>query len=60
MSNGILYRYHKDNERDEIQLVVPEHEQENVISAYHDDPIAGHYGTEKTIERITRRYTWKR
>ena len=59
MNNGLLYRYNPDGDSDNSQLLVPELEQINVISAYHDEPTAGHYGTEKTFARIAQRYYWK-
>ncbi|CAG9568732.1 unnamed protein product [Danaus chrysippus] len=59
MNDGLLYRYYTDTNRDESQLVVPKQEQLNVIATYHDAETAGHYGAEKTIERISRRYFWK-
>ncbi|KAL0821643.1 hypothetical protein ABMA28_005084 [Loxostege sticticalis] len=59
MVNGLLYRYNPEKDDEDCQLVVPKAEQEKIISAYHDDPIAGHYGVEKTIGRISRRYYWK-
>ncbi|KAL0838547.1 hypothetical protein ABMA28_016655 [Loxostege sticticalis] len=59
MDNGLLYRYNPEKDDEDCQLVAPKAEQEKIISAYHDDPIAGHYGVEKTIGRISRRYYWK-
>ncbi|KAI8436675.1 hypothetical protein MSG28_010163 [Choristoneura fumiferana] len=41
------------------QLVIPKQEQANIIAAYHDDSTAGHYGTDKTLDRLTKRYFWK-
>lgn len=58
MNNGMLYRLHPDSEADDAQLVVPSHEWANVLSAYHDDPLAGHYGAEKTYQKIANRYYW--
>jgi hypothetical protein len=61
MNNELLYRYSPDPDRDAetCQLVIPKQEQRNIISAYHDDAIAGHYGLEKTINRISNCYYWK-
>lgn len=59
MNDGLLYRYNPDIDNEECQLVVPKDEQEKVLGAYHDDPMSGHYGVEKTLERITKRYYWK-
>lgn len=59
LNNGLLYRYNPIDDSEEAQLVVPQHEWSNVLSAYHDDPLAGHYGADKTYQRIARRYYWK-
>ncbi|CAG9134097.1 unnamed protein product [Plutella xylostella] len=59
MNNGLLYRHNPNVDADDAQLVVPEHEWSNILCAYHDDPLAGHYGSEKTYQRICRRYYWK-
>lgn len=59
MNEGVLYRYSPDSEAEEAQLVVPAHEQENVLKHYHDDATAGHYGVDKTITRIASRYYWQ-
>ncbi|KAJ0171192.1 hypothetical protein K1T71_013391 [Dendrolimus kikuchii] len=59
MNNGLLYRYNPTLDSEEAQLVVPQHEWANVLAVYHDDPLAGHYGGDKTYQRIARRYHWK-
>lgn len=59
MNNGMLYRLNPRIEADDAQLVVPETEWANVLKEYHDNPLAGHYGVEKTFEKITKRYYWK-
>lgn len=59
LNDGIVYRYTQDDDSDDSQIVVPSQEQDKIIKTYHDDPTAGHYGIEKTIERITKRYYWK-
>ncbi|CAG4987874.1 unnamed protein product [Colias eurytheme] len=59
MNNGLLYRYSPDTDIGISQLVIPKQEQNSIISVYHDEPIAGHYGAEKTFERIAKRYFWK-
>lgn len=57
MNDGVLYRYNND-ESDEAQLVVPEHERSDILKIYHDESTAGHYGAERTIQRIASRYFW--
>ena len=37
---------------------VPEIIRTELISRYHDDPLAGHFGIEKTRELIARKYYW--
>lgn len=59
MNNGVLYKYNPEGDREDAQLLVPEHEWKNTLSVYHDDPMAGHYGSDKTYQRIARRYYWK-
>ncbi|XP_073962916.1 uncharacterized protein [Choristoneura fumiferana] len=59
MNNGILYRYYPHSEAESSQLVIPKQEQSSIIHAYHNEATAGHYGTDKTFERIAKRYFWK-
>lgn len=54
-----MYRLVPDSDSEKAQLVVPEHEWTNILIAYQDDPLAGHYGVETTVVRISRRYYWK-
>lgn len=56
MHDGILYKYTGDG--DEALLVIPEHEQADILYDYHDAPTAGHYGIERTLARIMSRYYW--
>ncbi|KAL0860421.1 hypothetical protein ABMA27_009813 [Loxostege sticticalis] len=58
LNNGLLYRNNPNVENDDAQLVVPQHEWANVLSTYHDNPLAGHYGSDKTYEAIAKRYYW--
>ena len=41
------------------QLVVPAALRQEVLTAGHDDPTAGHLGTHKTYEKLRRRYYWR-
>uniref|UniRef100_A0A1Y1KT95 RNA-directed DNA polymerase n=1 Tax=Photinus pyralis TaxID=7054 RepID=A0A1Y1KT95_PHOPY len=56
LMNGVLHRYHMDG--DEAQLVVPRSKVEEVLKLYHDSPLAGHYGVDKTYQRVASRYYW--
>ncbi|XP_072377836.1 uncharacterized protein [Diabrotica undecimpunctata] len=55
---GILYRYTPDLDIGEAQLVAPKSRIQNILSDYHDAPLAGHYGAERTYQRIASRYYW--
>ena len=37
---------------------VPEIIRSEVISRHHDDPLAGHFGIDKTRELVERKYYW--
>ena len=37
---------------------IPETLQTNLLERNHDDPLAGHFGVEKTLELLTRKYFW--
>ena len=37
---------------------VPEIIRSEVISRHHDDPLAGHFGIDKTKELVSRKYYW--
>ena len=48
--DGVLH--HQD------QPFVPEVIRTELISRHHDDPLAGHFGIDKTRELVTRKYYW--
>ncbi|GJQ75192.1 hypothetical protein Trydic_g9794 [Trypoxylus dichotomus] len=54
MNNGVLYHYNQDAE--DPQLVVPTSMRVIIMKEYHDAPTAGHYGAEKTFQRISSKY----
>ncbi|KAL0821581.1 hypothetical protein ABMA28_005033 [Loxostege sticticalis] len=56
MSHGVLHRYDPEADSDEVQLVVPSSKREEVLKEFHDSPIAGHQGVERTLHRIRQRY----
>ena len=37
---------------------MPEIIETELISRHHDDPLAGHFGIEKTCELVAQRYYW--
>lgn len=56
--NGILYRYSPEQEGEDAQLVVPKSCIPDILHHYHDSEYAGHYGIERTIQRIAANYYW--
>lgn len=55
---GVLYRYAPEADEEFAQLVVPSQERGKILTEYHDSPLAGHNGIERTIARIASRYYW--
>ena len=55
-----LYRVGRDTESEEIftQLLVPRSRREIIFQAAHYNPMAGHLGYEKTLNRIMARFYW--
>ena len=41
-----------------ITLTTPE-QKASALKECHNDPVAGHFGARKTLEKLQRRYTWK-
>lgn len=58
MDNGILYRYDPECDVEEPQQVVPRCRVTTIIKEYHDSPLTGHGGVDKTLDRIRKRYFW--
>lgn len=58
MLNGILYRYNPDCDSEEAQQVVPKCSINTVLKETHDSPLAGHYGVDRTLQKILPRYYW--
>ncbi|KAK7888599.1 hypothetical protein WMY93_024159 [Mugilogobius chulae] len=58
--DGVLHRKRWDPKEVDpvLQLLVPEGEQYNIFKLYHDR--AGHWGPEKTMSLIQRRFYWPR
>lgn len=55
-----LYRVSRDTRTEEThaQLLVPQGRREMIFQVAHYNPMAGHMGYEKTLERITARFYW--
>jgi len=50
----LVYR----NVNNDMKLVVPPSLCKIVISAYHDDPLTGHFSARKTMKAISQKYFW--
>jgi hypothetical protein len=57
--HGVLHRFAPETDSEDAQLVVPAHQYAEILEKYHDAPAAGHYGIDRTIQRIATRYYWK-
>lgn len=58
MMNGVLYRYSSDIDSEDAQLVVPKEYISEILFECHDSPVAGHYGLDKTLHRVSSKYYW--
>lgn len=58
MLDGVLYRFCSEEDSENGQLVVPKSMRKDILFNYHESPTAGHYGIERTINRITQHYYW--
>lgn len=58
MNNGILYRYVPDIDDESAQLVIPKTRIPRILEEYHDNALAGHYGVDRTFQRIASRFYW--
>ena len=58
MREGILYRRNYRPGRQHL-LVVPSCMRQDLIRDYHDMPVSGHRGREKTLARLSQRFYWR-
>lgn len=59
VKNNVLYRRWKDNKGDVVfQLVAPEDMRLLIFDNLHSAETAGHFGRDRTVESIKRRYYW--
>ena len=58
--NGVLYRSFEseDDAATHLQLVVPPSLKPQILKALHDDCAGGHLGSEKTLQKVRRRFYW--
>jgi integrase-like protein len=62
MVNGLLYRRQDSTDSDTSAslLVVPSSLRPALIKAYHGDLLSGHFGMDKTLQRLSVKYWWAR
>lgn len=58
LNRGVLYKFTPEINEEEPQLVAPKNSIPQILHDYHDSDISGHYGIEKTFQRISSRYYW--
>lgn len=63
LKNGILMRRWQPSDPDLTwqeceQIVVPSTYREDILKMAHEDPLAGHFGINKTKQRILRQFFW--
>ena len=56
--DGVLFRYCSEENTENGQLVVPNSLKSKILYDHHDSPFAGHYGIERTVNRICSLYYW--
>ena len=58
LENGVLYYQWIDTLQPKLLLVVPKSIREVVLESCHDQKTAGHFGQNKTINRLRQRFVW--
>ena len=58
LRKGILYKRSLYPGRQHL-LVIPSCLRQDVIREYHDMPVSGHHGQEKTLARLSQRFYWR-
>jgi len=60
IKNGVLYKkwVAPNLETNILQLVVPRHCVKEILEEAHDSSIGGHFGVNKTLEKIRKRFYW--
>lgn len=57
MSNGVLYHFNDDfEELEDPQLVIPVQCRAQIMKDHHDSATGGHYGADRTIRKISRKF----
>jgi len=60
VQNGVLYkRWETPNLKNTVvQLIVPKIRRKQILEEAHDSPSGGHFGINKTLEKIRKRFYW--
>jgi len=60
LKNGVLYkRWESPNSKLEIsQVIVPSNRINQILVSAHDSPSGGHFGINKTLDKIRKRFYW--
>lgn len=60
IENGVLYKkWMSSNLKTDIfQVIVPRRKIKEVLEKAHDSPFGGHFGVNKTLEKIWKRFYW--
>jgi transposase InsO family protein len=60
LRNGALYRKWESSDGNEVRLklVVPDSMKRKILMQLHDHPTAGHFGVNKTVERVKQSFYW--
>jgi len=60
LKNGVLYKkWESPNSKSEIlQVVVPYNRINQILITAHDSPSGGHFGINKTLDKIRKRFYW--
>lgn len=56
--NDVLYKVNSNAHGRENLLVVPRNLVEEILHSHHSEPLCGHLGISKTLEKIKTRYYW--
>jgi hypothetical protein len=58
LQNGRIWKHPKKRNGVPLRVVVKKEEQEELLTAFHESPWAGHRGTWATFERLKDKYWW--
>lgn len=53
-----LYRVSRETQTEVLQLLVPENRRDELFQAAHGNPMAGHLGFAKTLDRMMACFYW--